>query len=94
MVSRGGSLSLWLKYFGPDAIIYGVDIDPRCKAYDGVYAQVRIGSHDDTNFMSGIVQEIGEVDIVLDDDSHVSKHIRSTFNTVFPLMNDGGVYMI
>ena len=44
--------------------------------------------------MSGVVQEIGEVDIVLDDDSHVSKHIRSTFNTVFPLMNDGGVYMI
>ena len=51
-VSRGGSLSLWRKYFGPDATIYGVDIDPRCKEYDGLDAQVRIGSQDDDNFMS------------------------------------------
>ena len=93
-VSRGGSLSLWRKYFGPDATIYGVDIDPRCEEYDGVDAQVRIGSQDDANFMSDVVQEMGGVDIVLDDGSHVSKHIRSTFNTVFPLMNDGGLYII
>ena len=72
-VSQGGSLSLWRKYFGPDATIYGVDIDPQCKVYDGVDAQVRIGSQDDANFMSDVVQEMGEVDIVLDDGSHISK---------------------
>lgn len=29
-VSRGGSLEIWRKYFGPDARIVGIDIDPAC----------------------------------------------------------------
>ena len=29
-VAEGGSLSLWRKYFGANATIFGVDIDPRC----------------------------------------------------------------
>lgn len=27
-VSKGGSLQLWRKYFGPEAVIFGIDIDP------------------------------------------------------------------
>ena len=93
-VSKGGSLSLWRKYFGPDATIYGIDIDPKCAQYDGADGQVRIGSQDNANFMSSVVQEMGGVDIVVDDGSHISKHIRSTFNTIFPLLNDGGIYIV
>ena len=93
-VSRGGSLSLWRKYFGPDATIYGVDVDTSCEQYDGVDAQVRIGSQDNVKFISAVVQEMGGVNIVVDDGSHISRHIRTTFNTVFPLMNDGGIYIV
>ena len=57
-------------------------------------AQVRIGSQDDAGFISDVVREMGGVDIVLDDGSHISKHIRSTFNTVFPLLADGGLYIV
>ena len=93
-VSKGGSLSLWRKYLGEDAIIYGVDIDPKCSQYDGLDAQVRIGSQDDSNFIKRVVEEMGGVDVVLDDGSHVSKHIRSTMNTLFPLLNDEGLYIV
>lgn len=93
-VSKGGSLSLWRKYFGPDAVIFGIDIDPSCAALDGKYGQVRIGSQDDPEFLVNVVKEMGGVDIVLDDGSHFSKHIRASLNILFPLLEDGGVYMI
>ena len=43
-VSKGGSLQMWRKYFGEDAIIFGIDIDPECEKYNGLGGQVRIGS--------------------------------------------------
>lgn len=30
-VSKGGSLEIWKKYFGESALIYGIDIDERCR---------------------------------------------------------------
>ena len=41
-VSKGGSLTMWRKYFGLDAVIFGIDIDPACAALDGQSGQVRI----------------------------------------------------
>jgi hypothetical protein len=93
-VSKGGSLSLWREYFGPDAVIFGIDIDPSCAALNGKSGQVRIGSQDDPEFLASVVKEMGGVDIILDDGSHFSKHIRASLNTLFPLLDDGGLYMI
>ena len=93
-VSKGGSLALWRKYFGPDAIIFGIDIDPACADLNGIGGQVRIGSQDDPEFLENVVKEMGGVDIVLDDGSHYSKHIRASINTLFPLLEEGGVYMV
>ena len=33
-VQYGGSAQMWREYFGPDAKIYGVDIDPRCQHWE------------------------------------------------------------
>lgn len=93
-VSRGGSLAMWRDYFGPDAKIFGIDIDPDCMAFNDATAQVRIGSQDDPAFLRSVVKEMGGVDIVLDDGSHFAKHIRRSFETLFPLLADNGVYMI
>ncbi|MFT6605156.1 MAG: hypothetical protein ACJA2X_000332 [Halocynthiibacter sp.] len=93
-VSKGGSLALWREYFGPDAIIFGVDIDPSCAKLNGQSGQVRIGSQDDPDFLKGVIEEMGGVDIILDDGSHISKHIRASLDTLFPLLENGGVYMI
>ena len=33
-VQHGGSVQMWKNYFGKDAKIIGVDIDPRCKQFE------------------------------------------------------------
>lgn len=93
-VSEGGSLQMWRKYFGEDAIIFGVDVDPNCYKLNGNAAQVRIGSQVDLLFLQSIIYEMGGVDIILDDGSHNMIDIRKSFQYLFPQLNDGGIYLI
>lgn len=93
-VFRGGSMNLWREYFGPEARIFGVDINPDCAQFDGISGQVRIGSQDDPDFLRRVVAEMGGVDVVLDDGSHVASHQRASFEALFPLLNEGGLYVI
>lgn len=93
-VFHGGSLEMWRKYFGSEATIFGIDINPDCMAYDGDAGRVRIGSQADPDFLKSVVEEMGGIDVVLDDGSHHSDHIRTTFNTLYPLLAENGVYMI
>jgi hypothetical protein len=93
-VSNGGSLQMWRKYFGDDAIIFGIDIDPRCESLNGLAGQVRIGSQVDNNFLESVVKEMGGLDIVLDDGSHHMKHVPATIKYLFPRLSHGGIYMI
>ncbi len=93
-VDKGGSLMLWRRYFGEAARIFGIDINPSCAQFDGQAAQVRIGSQNDPAFLHAVVEEMGGVDLVLDDGSHVMGHSRNALRVLFPLLSEGGVYMI
>jgi hypothetical protein len=93
-VSRGGSLAMWRRYFGAEAVIFGIDIDPACAQYDGQAGQVRIGSQDDPAFLAEVVAEMGGVDVVLDDGSHHMAHIEASLRALMPKLSLGGVYMI
>ncbi|MGZ3183789.1 MAG: hypothetical protein ACXU8N_15235 [Telluria sp.] len=93
-VSEGGSLQMWRRYFGDQAIIYGIDINPDCARLNGQSAQVRIGSQADPEFLKSVVAEMGGVDVVLDDGSHHMEHIPVSLQTLFPLLSLPGTYMI
>jgi hypothetical protein len=93
-VNKGGSLQLWRKYFGDDAIIFGIDINPDCEKLNGLAGQVRIGSQIDRPFLESVIKEMGGVDIVLDDGSHHMQHIPETLKQLFPHLSYGGIYMI
>ena len=93
-VAKGGSLLMWRKYFGPDAVIFGIDINPECARFNGQAAQVRIGSQADPDFLKSVVAEMGGIDIVLDDGSHQMDHIDITLRALFPALGNGGIYMI
>ena len=93
-VYQGGSLDLWRKFLGPGAVIFGIDIDAGCAQFDGIAGKVRIGSQDDPVFLRKIVQEMGGLDIVLDDGSHVASHQRASFEVLFPLLSDSELYII
>jgi 23S rRNA U2552 (ribose-2'-O)-methylase RlmE/FtsJ len=92
-VARGGSLQMWRKYLGDGARIFGVDIDDDCRQYDGDAGNVRIGSQGDPDFLRAVVKEMGGVDVVLDDGSHVASHQRICFDVLLPLISPHGVYI-
>lgn len=94
-VFHGGSLQMWREWFPPGSVIFGVDIDPGCAAIDddeGI--NVRIGSQADPAFLRGVVEEMGGVDIVLDDGSHVAEHQLASLRALFPILAEGGTYVV
>jgi hypothetical protein len=93
-VSGGGSLELWRRYFGPEAVIYGIDINPACAERVDAPNQVRIGSQADPRFLSSVIAEMGRVDVILDDGSHVAEHQVASFAALWPRLVDGGLYLI
>lgn len=93
-VFKGGSLEMWRKYFGPEATIFGIDIDPECAKLVDAPNQVRIGSQDDPAFLNSVVSEMGRLDVVLDDGSHFADHQLASFQALWPLLEDGGLYII
>ena len=93
-VRKGGSLDLWRSLLGQDAVIYGIDIDPSCSTMSGPDAQVRIGSQTDPDFLASVVKEMGGLDIVVDDGSHIAKDIVRSLDVLFPHLSETGLYLI
>jgi len=92
-VQGGGSLAMWKKYF-PNALIVGIDIDISCKSFERDGIKVYIGDQEDKQFLLDVSEKEGPFDIIIDDGGHTMKQQISTFNTLFPKLNYGGVYVI
>ncbi len=93
-VFGGGSLAMWKEYFGPGSKIIGVDINPKCKAHEGDGIEVFIGSQDDPAIIENIFSKYPNVDIVLDDGSHMMNHMISTFELMYDRVDENGVYLV
>ena len=88
----GASLRMW-KHFFPKAQIVGLDIEDksfveedRIKAYQG--------DQSDPELLARINEESGPFDIIIDDGSHRVFHVLPSFEILFPLLVDGGTYVI
>ena len=94
-VQNGGSIQMWRNYFGKDAKIVGIDINPVCKQFEDAEQNifVEIGSQDDPNFWAAFKEKYPRVDILLDDGGHISNQQIVTFREMFPHIKDGGLYM-
>lgn len=88
----GNSLRMWRDFF-PRTMIHAIDIADKSPH---VERRVRIfqGSQADPAFLCDVARRIGRLDIIIDDGSHVSSHIITSFSTLFPLLADGGLYVI
>lgn len=93
-VQNGGSLQMWRDYFGPEARLVGIDIDPGCAALDGEAGRVMIGSQSDPAFLAEVLAQTGPLDVVIDDGSHRMHDIRCSLAALLPHLRDGGVYLI
>jgi len=92
-ILNGGSLEMWRYYF-PEAIIVGIDINPLCKQHEQERINIRIGDQTDEKFLQSLIEEFGEFDLIIDDGSHHVAHVNKTFQFLFPKMADNGIYFI
>jgi hypothetical protein len=92
-VLRGGSLRLWRDYF-PRAQVVGVDIDGR--AGQNVPAGVRFvhARQTDEAAIVGALASLPPLGVVIDDGSHYVPHMLASFRFLWPLVMDGGVYVM
>jgi len=93
-VSKGGSLAMWQRFFGPMATIVGLDINERCMEHEAPGIHVRIGDQSDETFLARVLEEFGTPDVILDDGSHVMKHVSASFNFLYEKMSKNGVYIV
>ena len=90
-VDKGDSLRLWREYF-INSNICGLDINKK----DFVIQNVEIyqGDQNDKILLNKIANKYGKIDIIIDDGSHVSKHIINSFNYLFDHLSQNGIYII
>ena len=84
---------MWTDYFGPLCKIYGIDIEPACKAYERESVKVYIGDQGDRTFWRQFKEEVEAVDIVIDDGGHLPQQQIVTFEEMLPHLRPGGVYL-
>jgi hypothetical protein len=91
-VQHGTSIQIWLELF-PNAFIYGIDID---KCYEGDRHKIFQCDQSKVEQLTNVKNNI-EKDkflFICDDGSHVPEHQLLTFNILFPLLCEGGIYII
>lgn len=81
-VLDGKSLRLWRDYF-PASLIFGLDIDPGV-AINEDRISTFTGSQADPAVLAGIVNQVGDLDIVIDDGSHIEKYVAVSMRELLP----------
>jgi hypothetical protein len=91
-VEHALSIRIWLEYF-PNAHIYGVDCNP-C-GFQHERFQFLQGDQSSPDFWKLFVEKFGSHwDFIIDDGSHRSSGIITTFKALWPHLKSGGWYTI
>lgn len=92
-VYQGGSLQMWKDYFGPQAMIVGVDVNPLCRQFEEAQVRIVIGDQSDPTFLGELARQLPAIDILIDDGGHTMRQQRATFEALFPQVAPEGVYV-
>lgn len=93
-VSHGGSLQMWRAYFGAEARIWGVDVNPYCKQLEDSRCEIIIGDQDNRSFLRELACSLPPIDILIDDGGHSMRQQINTFEEMFPAVQPNGVYLV
>ena len=88
----GESLRMWKAFF-PRAQVFGLDLHEKSALEED---RIRIFRADQSEAASLrlVAEQIGRLDVVVDDGSHLSSHVRTSFETLFPLLAVDGIYAV
>ncbi|GAA1789594.1 hypothetical protein GCM10009682_09490 [Luedemannella flava] len=88
----GASLRMW-KHFFPRARIFGLDLEDKSHVQEDRITTY-VGDQSDPDTLRAIARDIGTLDVIIDDGSHLSPHVILTFQTLFPLLAPSGIYVV
>ena len=89
----GASLKMWRDFF-PNATIYGADIKPGCLFSEDRIRTYLCDQRDLASLTALIDRTGGDLDIVIDDGTHIPQDQVSTCRTLMPLLQPGVTYII
>jgi hypothetical protein len=93
-VESDKSIKMWEEFF-PNALVYGIDINPKCADFAGNRRKIFIGDQSDETFLHKVLEDAGGYfDIIIDDGSHWTRHQLKSFDILFPYLSSHGVYVI
>ena len=93
-IANGGSLFMWKKFFGKNAEIIGIDLNPSAKKMEKYGFKIYIGSQIDPDFWKNFFKKEGKIDLILDDGGHKNLQQISTVHYCLPHVKDGGKIVI
>ena len=95
-IQNGGSLEIWSKYFREAKKFVGCDINPDCSnlTYQDPRINLVIGDANSSEILKEIQQHSPKFDIIIDDGSHNSSDIIKSFSLYFPLLEEGGIFIV
>lgn len=92
-VYHGGSLQMWKHYFGLQAQIFGLDINPWCKSLEEDRIKIFIGDQSDRLFLKSLKEIMPKIDILIDDGGHNMIEQIVTFEELYSHIKDDGIYL-
>lgn len=93
-IFNGGSLFMWRDFFGPKARIIGIDLNPVAEKWRDHGFEIFIGSQQSPKFWKELFEQIGPIDILLDDGGHTFEQQVVTSECALPHIKDGGLMVI
>jgi hypothetical protein len=93
-VQNCGSLEIWAKYFRKSKSILGVDILDQIRELKFEDNRIKTLACNARELHENYCEKFKSSIIIIDDASHQSHDIISTFLTMFPLLKNGGTYVV
>lgn len=93
-VAKGQSMKMWTDYF-TNATIHGADIDKAsviCESYSDRIKFHLIDQRSESQLKS--LEQFSPFDLIIDDGNHFWMEQILTFNTLFPYVRKGGIYIV
>ena len=93
-VAQGQSVKMWTDYF-PNATIHGADISPASKICENYSPRIKFHLLDQRNIVHlKNLEQLAPFDLIIDDGNHFWMEQILTFNTIFPYLKSGGIYIV
>lgn len=93
-VAEGQSLKMWADYF-TNATAHGIDICPGSKVCESYCSRIRFHLIDQgSESQLASMKQHGPFDLIVDDGNHWWREQIVSFNSLFPMVRNGGMYII